>query len=78
MFSRYFIGQNLDFRKGRHGGLDFQHGCLDFSRAVSISSRSDKIKVGAKRGAKADSCPKPRTKVKAMPRKTIAEMNVLK
>ena len=36
------------------------------SRAVSISRRSESDKCGAKRGAKADSCPGTRTKVKAM------------
>ena len=46
----YFTRQNLDFRPA---SLDFTQGGLDFSRAVSISSRSENNKYGAKRGLKA-------------------------
>ena len=36
-------------------------------------SKSENNKIGAKRGAKSDGCPRPRTKVKAIPRETISE-----
>ena len=64
---------------------------LNSARAVSISNRavliSDKTlfdfqqvndNFGAKRGAKANSCPRPQTKVKVMSREAISEKNVLK
>ena len=53
---------------------------VSFSRAVSISgstvsisSRSENDKSGAKRSVKAESCPRPRTKAKVMLREAISE-----
>ena len=55
----------LDFKEVglifRQGGIDFRQGGLDFSQ-VSISSRSENDKSGAKCGAGTYSYPGPRTK----------------
>ena len=54
-------------------------GCLDFRQAGLIfrqgghEFQSENNKIGAKCGAKDDSCPKPRNKVKAMPREAISK-----
>ena len=67
----YFIRQNLDLCQGglffRQGRLVFRQDSLDF-RQGSLYFRQ-----GAKRGSKANSCPRPLTKVKARHRKAIFE-----
>ena len=76
MFPDLCIRQNIDFWQGgldvRQGGLDVRQGGLDF-RQGGHEFQSENNKIGAKCGAKDDSCPKPRNKVKAMPREAISE-----
>ena len=62
--SRFQAGQSL-FQAGRAVSI--------LGRLVSISSSLENNESGAKHSAKANSCLRPQSKVKAMPREAISE-----
>ena len=67
--SRFQAGQSL-FQAGRAVSI--------LGRLVSISSSLENNESGAKHSAKANSCLRPQSKVKAMPREAISEKKTFK